>query len=684
MKVSLEFIPVELRELIQWLVWRYEPRSDGAKPTKVPYQALAPRFKASSKDPKTWATAEEALATMLSDRFDGIGFVFSASDPFVGIDLDDCRNPETGRIEPWAEVEIARFASYGEISPSGSGVHIIVSGTLPGNAGHKSKDTEKEKTEIYNDGRYFAFTGEHLDGSPFTIEPRQPEIDAFLALRFPAGRPLARNGNGRAHAPLRADIADRARKYLAKMDKSISGQRGHDRLYAAACRLIEGFGLSIEAARPIINEFSSECSPPWSPAEIDHKLRSADQKADPARRGYLLRPQAREAQTDDYSGAAELANRPEPQQPADPAQPMPPPPLDVSKSLAELLALDGQPDPGELITSRFICRKSFNLLAAPTGIGKSSFSMQAAILWALGAPMFEMSPTGQLKSIFLQAENDDCDLSEMACGVMRGMNLQPEEIEAITPLIRVYSESTVRGDALALKLDRILTAEKPHILWLDPAFAYISGSVSKDDIVSSFIRGVLIPAAQKHNVAIICIHHTNKPATGKEKVEWQAGENSYLGSGSAEWANASRAILAIKSIGSSSVFELHAPKRGRRLGWIDGSLAPTTVRYIAHSRAPKTICWIQPDADEIAEAVADKDARTGKRGPGGRPTVSPLIQGTILQAIRNAGGTIRKSLLKEQICLSESVSDDSFYKYFGVLRQEGRLTEAAGYVSISK
>lgn len=48
--------------------------------------------------------------------------------------------------------------------------------------------------------------------------------------------------------------------------------------------------------------------------------------------------------------------------------------------------------------------------------------------------------------------------------------------------------------------------------------------------------------------------------------------------GSAEWINPARAALAIRSLGSDSVFELRAPKRGKRLGWTEDDGQPTTVQ----------------------------------------------------------------------------------------------------------
>jgi putative DNA primase/helicase len=89
--------------------------------------------------------------------YDGIGFVFSDADPFCGIDLDDCRNPETGEIVPWAQEIICRVGDgYTEISPSGRGIHVIIRGDVRGGG------MRRGPVEMYSRGRYFTITGRGL------------------------------------------------------------------------------------------------------------------------------------------------------------------------------------------------------------------------------------------------------------------------------------------------------------------------------------------------------------------------------------------------------------------------------------------------------------------------------------------------------------------------------------------
>ncbi len=152
----IENIPGQLTERPQWVCWRLEER-DG-KATKVPYTPGTLR-RASSTDLMTWRTFSEALAAYEAGEppCDGIGFMFCSADPFSGIDLDNCRDPETGAVEEWAQKLIDSVQEgYVEASPSGTGVHIILEGVVRGGA------VKKGPIEIYGQTRFFTMTGHVL------------------------------------------------------------------------------------------------------------------------------------------------------------------------------------------------------------------------------------------------------------------------------------------------------------------------------------------------------------------------------------------------------------------------------------------------------------------------------------------------------------------------------------------
>ena len=167
-------IPAELQARRQWVCWRAELR-DG-KLTKVPYNAHT-AGKASTTAPRTWSTFEQAKAAYLQrpDFYDGIGFVFSKSDPYCGVDLDHCIN-DAGEISSWAaerERQLQASGAYTETSVSDTGVHAIVLGTI-------GKGIKKPLGEIYDRGRFFTFSGRRRPGST-PIGDGQAVIDALAA-----------------------------------------------------------------------------------------------------------------------------------------------------------------------------------------------------------------------------------------------------------------------------------------------------------------------------------------------------------------------------------------------------------------------------------------------------------------------------------------------------------------------
>jgi hypothetical protein len=257
-------------------------------------------------------------------------------------------------------------------------------------------------------------------------------------------------------------------------------------------------------------------------------------------------------------------------------------------------------DQGELILSRFLCRLCALLLCGPTGIGKSSLLIQLLLLFALGRPAFGLRPSRPLKSLLIQAENDDGDIAEMRDGILRGLHLtEAERVQAIAA-VRVYREDTHTGPDFCRSVVRpLLKKHKPDLLAIDPALAYIGGQSKEQGDVTPFLRNGLNPLLREFDCGLIMAHHTNKPPTGREKSNWQAGDFAYLGAGSAEWANWPRAILALRSVGSHDVFELLAPKRGGRIGWKDADGNPAYQKFLAHSKEAGVICWTEATPEEV-------------------------------------------------------------------------------------
>ena len=159
--MSFDNIPQELKSRPQWVAWILVERA--GKRTKLPVNPKTGKS-AKTDDPATWGTFEQAVRA--GKQLNGIGYVFSADDPYCGIDLD-------GHID---QELIGWFDSYAERSQSGTGAHIIVRATL--GDGRKT-----DRYEAYDRLRYFVMTGDLLHAGP--IAESQDKLDQFIATVFP-------------------------------------------------------------------------------------------------------------------------------------------------------------------------------------------------------------------------------------------------------------------------------------------------------------------------------------------------------------------------------------------------------------------------------------------------------------------------------------------------------------------
>jgi hypothetical protein len=321
--------------------------------------------------------------------------------------------------------------------------------------------------------------------------------------------------------------------------------------------------------------------------------------------------------------------------------PVLPPP--VAKRLGELVTHLND-DPNELLRHRYLCRGGGLLLVGPTGVGKSSFGMQAKILWGIGRALFGIQPVKPLKSLLIQAENDEGDLAEMRDGVVAGLHLTDDQRRMAMDNVIIAREDERTGLGFFVGVVRpLLEAHRPDLLWIDPALAYLGGEVGSQKDVGAFLRNMLNPLLREFNCGVVVVHHTNKPPTGKEKPDWNAGDFAYLGGGSAEWANWARAVLGLRSLGSHSVFELRAGKRGGRLGWkeSDGT-TKSFAKNIAHADEPGVICWREAEESEVPQTAKAKRAPTKEDIMPHVPTDKPISKDALRSKANSAGIAFNK------------------------------------------
>ena len=162
----------KLIERDQWVLWKKvtHPESKSGE-TKVPVGANGRATSIMNK--KCFKPFERAYNSYINnqDLFDGIGFIFTEDDPFVGIDLDSCH-----RWNGWQEI-VKKCASYAEISPSKTGIHIIMEGVTPGEShSFKIGSHANGGIEIYDANRYLTMSLDPLENFTEVIK-NQDAID---------------------------------------------------------------------------------------------------------------------------------------------------------------------------------------------------------------------------------------------------------------------------------------------------------------------------------------------------------------------------------------------------------------------------------------------------------------------------------------------------------------------------
>ena len=162
-------IPEDLKKLNQWVC-----ANEGSK---MPMQANRP-YPASSTNPATWASFEDALWAVEHGYYDYLGFVFN-DNGIVGIDLDDAIT--NGHLSPLATEIHDLCWSYSEVSKSGTGLHIFVKGDIP----FKGKNN-LAGVEMYKTARFFIMTGNSIGSIHLTDD--QAALDTIVEKYFPENR----------------------------------------------------------------------------------------------------------------------------------------------------------------------------------------------------------------------------------------------------------------------------------------------------------------------------------------------------------------------------------------------------------------------------------------------------------------------------------------------------------------
>lgn len=191
-------IPVELKAIDRWVIWAWRWNPDKQKWDK-PAVSPADGGEIDQTDPANHMSFDRACE-VAREAGSGCGFAMGTKEDAailkrVGIDIDHCIDA-AGNISPEAIELVKRLDSYTERTPSRQGLRVWIEGVKPGDKCRKPSHSDRflATVEIYAHSRYFTVTGQHLEGTPRTIEARQAELDKLYAYMFGPGQEPQENG----------------------------------------------------------------------------------------------------------------------------------------------------------------------------------------------------------------------------------------------------------------------------------------------------------------------------------------------------------------------------------------------------------------------------------------------------------------------------------------------------------
>lgn len=303
-----------------------------------------------------------------------------------------------------------------------------------------------------------------------------------------------------------------------------------------------------------------------------------------------------------------------------------------------------------LLGERYLTRRSGMFLVAPSGQGKSTAVMQAMICWACGRPAFEIQTLDPLRIDLIQAEDDDGDLSEMA-RLNEYLFLTTSERELIEQNTWIETVNDKIGPKAIQIIDQILSKRPCDLLILNPYTAYLPGSIMDDEANSAFLRADLQRLANKHNCALLIVHHTPKTNFRGSTKSWSIMDWMYSGAGAAVLTNWARAILAIDPLGASGVFRFIAAKRGARIGWEE------PINYFRHDVRPGVLLWSKASPSEVASAKKNGSSHPGAVSSQTVIESVPVLDGISMTRLREVLETKGASQRGAKIAIDLAIED---------------------------
>jgi RecA-family ATPase len=492
------------RDLKRWVNWDYD--------TETPKKPCTPRTTprahklaaAKNDDPSTWGTYEDAVQSA-KDFGCGIGLMLGPNGDGVDIvafDLDDCRNPDTGELTPWAQELVDQADSYTEVTPSHEGLRIIGCGNI-----HKVHTTlprpdggHKGQVEIYSQAtRYITVTGDRLEGTPDKLSDLS---DLVLEHK------VEREGNNPSTSELtrktppasttssaEIDLASLQPELIKLIREGVPAPHRSEKFHRAVASLKDR-GYSADAITSLLATH---------PGGIAEKfIERLDEEVE---RSY--------GKIDRNTNPQEIL-----------------PPIDFDP-----IPIDGSFDPASIIPRQWQIKRLtllgyITLLISPGGVGKSVLAILIGISVALDRNLIPDRPVRRSGNVLiLNSEDDNDEMKRRVAGILHHYEIEPSLLggklfiqSLYGQIARLADHDGKAGDVTEGQLvQRIIDYCRKHsieLIIIDPLVGFHDAPENDNNAMEKVVT-VLRKVARETGAAVLVIHHSRKSPASSDS---QAGD----------------------------------------------------------------------------------------------------------------------------------------------------------------
>jgi hypothetical protein len=252
-------------------------------------------------------------------------------------------------------------------------------------------------------------------------------------------------------------------------------------------------------------------------------------------------------------------------------------------------------DPNIILGSDdYLGRGGGMLFVSHAGAGKSSWAMDACMMWALGRAWMQIKSHIPRKTLIIQAEDSDRYIGKIFASFAHVNQLTPQDLELLGKNCVIVRLKGVSGAAFFTELKRLTDLHAPDLVVINPIYLYAEGDITRSEFAQPFLLG-LDAANKAEKFAYILIHHTGKPAAkdkNGKRAEVEDWESAYMGFGSSYLANWPRCTVLLEPVtGQPGRYQIKLGKGGLNAGvtkeveqGAGTRLEPATRIAIRHSK----------------------------------------------------------------------------------------------------